>query len=138
MPRYASADPTWTITPRSRGQHAFQRSKSAIDVAKVSHFGDALNSAGVISRAGENTETIALLIQISIGPNASSIAAAAASTCSASATSAAIDQRFAAKSLDFVARPLRARRGRGRSSRWKPRVLRRLARLLARRQRMHP
>ena len=44
-------------------------------------------SSALISTAGENTETIALLIQISIGPNVASITAAASSICPALATS---------------------------------------------------
>src|SRR5918999_1157581 len=45
------------------------------------------HSAGVIACTGENTDTMALLTQMSIGPNLSSTAAADASTWSASATS---------------------------------------------------
>src|SRR3954453_19749376 len=87
MPRYASAEPTMTIVPRSRG---CMRSSAAFVPQTVPRYVTSvarLNSSGSTSLNGAKTVVIALLTQTSIGPNASSTAVAAESTASQSATS---------------------------------------------------
>ena len=60
------------------------------------------NSSGVISHTGENTVTIASLIQTSIGPKVSAMRSAAANTASASATSAGTARAVPPELFDFA------------------------------------
>src|SRR3954447_24919237 len=88
MPRYASAEPTITIVPRSRGS---MWSRAALVPQTVPRYVTRVarsNSSGSTSLNGAKTVVIALLTQMSIGPNASSTAAAADRTASQSARSA--------------------------------------------------
>ena len=68
-------------------QHALKRCKRAINNTEVNDFATRLNSSGVVSLTGENTDAIALFSQTSIGPKRFSVVAAAASIPCASATS---------------------------------------------------
>src|SRR5436190_88532 len=87
MLRYASAEPTWTIEPRSRSRI---RRSAAIVPQTVPRYVTSVArrySSGVRSRNGANTVAIALLTHVSIGPSSSSTLDAAASTAAGSATS---------------------------------------------------
>src|SRR3954469_15265346 len=87
MLRYASAEPTCTIVPRSRGSIRFSALSVPYTTPRYVTSVTRLYSSAFISLTGEKTEVIALFTQISMGPNCSSTFAAAASTASASATS---------------------------------------------------
>lgn len=87
MARYASADPTCTMVPRLRGAIRLSAASVPYTAPKYVTCVTRSNSRGVICRMGENTDTIALFTQTSIGPSSSSMRWAAASTASASATS---------------------------------------------------
>src|SRR3954447_24366704 len=104
MPRYARADPTSTIVPRSRGSIRLRAAFVPQTVPRYVTSVARLNSSGSTSLKGANTVVIALLIQMSIGPKASSTAAAAESTASQSAMSAGITSaRPPASSISFFA-----------------------------------
>jgi hypothetical protein len=78
---------TCTMEPRLRGR--VRRSAASVPWTDPRYVTSVTRrySSGCISRIGENTDAIALLILTSIGPHWSSTASAAASSCSQSAAS---------------------------------------------------
>jgi hypothetical protein len=80
--RYASADPTCTITPRSRGSMCASAAIVPYTAPRYVTSVTRRNSAGVMSTTSANTVAIATFTHASIGPSFASTSLAARRTAS--------------------------------------------------------
>src|SRR3954470_496392 len=94
MPRYASAEPTWTMVPRSRG--SIRRSAARVPNTYPWYVTSVTRrySSGSMSMNLANTEVKATFTQTSMGPSSCSTLAAAWSTAWWSATSVGMASAF--------------------------------------------
>ncbi len=88
--RYASAEPTCTITPRSRGRMRLSAASVPCTPPRYVTSVARLICSPVSAAIGPKIVAIALLTHTSMRPHRASTAAAAASTCASSATSVGI------------------------------------------------
>src|SRR5919109_3394636 len=91
IPRYARADPTWTMVPRSRGRIRARAARVPFTTPRYVTRVTRSKSSGSISQNRPNTDVMAPFTHTSMGPRSDSTRSAAVSTSPGSATSVGTD-----------------------------------------------